>query len=78
MIAEVVDIDKIVISKEFAYGKLEKNEKLEKMEKKDLQYFINYKNDEKVKPLCIKLPKLSRDLNSFRENKMHVLFDQRR
>lgn len=58
--------------------KLEKIEKLEKMEKKDLKYFISYKNDEKVKPLCIKLLKLSRDLNSFKENKMHVLFDQRR
>lgn len=52
-------------------------EKLEKMEKKGSQVFHHYKNDEKGKPLC-KLPKLSRYLNSFKENKMHVLFDQRR
>ena len=53
-------------------------EKLEKMEKKGSQVFHRYKNDEKGKPLCIKLPKLSRYPNSFKENKMHVLFDQRR
>ena len=49
--------------------KLKKKEK-----KKNFKYFIKYKNDEEVKPLCIRFPQMRGYLNGFKENKyMNIL-----
>ena len=51
-----VDVDKIIISDIVFLGK------------KYLQYFIGYKDDEKVNPLCILLPKMSKYTKKFWRN----------
>ena len=46
-------------------------------DKKGLKYFIGYKDDEKVKPLCIMLPKMSGYTKSFNETKyMSILIKE--
>ena len=42
-----VDIDEIMLSNKFSFVK------------NDFKYFIGYKDDKKVKPLCIMFPKIS-------------------
>ena len=43
-----VDINKIIVFKKVSFGK-----------KKKIKYFIGHKDNEKVKPLCAMLPKIS-------------------
>ena len=46
-------------------------------DKKGFKYFIGYKDDEKVKPLCIMLPKMSGYTKSFNETKyMSILIKE--
>ena len=52
-----VNIGKIVISNKVLYGK------------KCFKYFIGYKDDDKIKPLCIMLPKFSGYVKCFDETK---------
>ena len=42
-----VDIDKIMISNKVSFGK------------KGFIYFLGYKNNDEVKPLCVMLPKIN-------------------
>ena len=56
LVDEDVDIDKILISNKFSC-------------KKGYKSFIGYKDDEKVKPLCIMLPQISRRVKRFHETK---------
>ena len=39
-------------------------------------FLIGYKDDKKLRPLCIKLPKMNRNVNSFKEIK-YMSFDFR-
>ena len=64
MALENVDIKKTLIFEGFPYGKIGKNGN-----KKDFKYFIGYKNNNRVKTLCIELPQRDGYLNSFKENK---------
>ena len=52
-----VDIDKLLISKTISF------------DKKGFKHVIGCKHDEKVKPLCIMLPKMSGYKQSFNETK---------
>ena len=42
-----IDINKIVVSNKFPFGK------------QDFEYFITYKDNKKIKPLCIFFPEMS-------------------
>ena len=53
----IADIDKIILSKKVSFRK------------KGFKYFIVYNDDEKVKPICIMLPKITRYVQSFDESK---------
>ena len=59
-----IDIDKITISNKFPCGK------------KGFKYFIGYKNDKKVIPLCVLLPNLSGYVKRF-DNTKCMFFYQR-
>ena len=48
----VIDINKSVVSNKFPFGK------------QDFQYFIGYKDNKKIKPLCIFVP----ETNAYRIN----------
>ena len=56
-----MDIDKILISNKISFGS------------KGFQCFIGYKDDNRIKPLCMVLPKISRYGKRFDETKC-VLF----
>ena len=43
--------------------------------KKDFKYFIGYKNDDKIKPLCITLPKMNGYPKGFAETKYMSFFE---
>ena len=51
------DINKILVSNKVLFGK------------KGFNFFIDYKDDEKAKPLCIMHPKMSRYRKNFNETK---------
>ena len=59
------NIDKLVISDNAPYSK------------KDFKLFIGYKDDDKIKPLCVMLPKMSEYFKCFDETKYMSLFDGR-
>ena len=50
-------INKMIVSKKVLFGK------------KDIQYFIGYKDGKKFRPLCVILPKLSAYGNDFDKTK---------
>ena len=52
-----IDTKKLIISNNVSFGQ------------KGFQYFIGYKVDEKVKPLCISLPRMSGSTKSYKETK---------
>ena len=57
-----MEIDKIIISNKVVFAK------------KGFKYLIDYKNNEKVKQLCIILPKTTRYTKRFDETKYMTLF----
>ena len=56
ILIDVVDINKILVSNKVSY-------------KKGYKYSICYKDYEKIKPLCIMLPQISRRARSFDKTK---------
>ena len=57
-----IDINKIVVSNKVSFGK------------KDLKYFIGYKNAKRNKPLCISLEKMSAYRRDFYETKLYFFY----
>ena len=53
-----IDVEKILISKQESYGT-----------KRPLKYFLGYNNNEYLRPLCIKLPKMIGYDKNFDSNK---------
>ena len=40
-----------------------------KIKQTDAKFFIEYRDDKKISPLCVKLPKIDAHVNSFKETK---------
>ena len=55
-----VDINKILVSNEFAFSKNKKTES---------KYFIRHKMGKKIKPLFVTVPQISRYLNKVKKKK---------
>ena len=53
-----IDVNKLLVSKKESYGK-----------KNSLKYFIGYKDDDVIRPLCIKLPQMIGYVKHFDSNK---------
>ena len=53
-----LDVNKILVSKKQSYGK-----------KNSLKYFIEYNDDDFIRPLCIKLPQMIGYVKHFDNNK---------
>ena len=54
-----IDVDKILVSKKESYGK-----------KRSSKYFIGYNDDDVIRPLCIKFPKMIGYVRYFDSNKI--------
>ena len=54
-----IDINKILVSKKEPYGK-----------NNSLIYFIGYNDNDVIRPLCLKLSKMTGYINKFDENKI--------
>ena len=52
-----IDVDKILISKKEPYGK-----------NNSLKYFIGYNDNDVIRPLCLKLSKMTGYIKKFKEN----------
>ena len=52
-----IDIDKVIVSNKVSFGE------------NGFKYFIGYKDDNKIRPLCIYLPKMSAYRKNFNETK---------
>ena len=52
-----IDIDKVIVSNKVSFGE------------NGFKYFIGYKDDNKIRPLCIYLPKMSAYRKNFDETK---------
>ena len=55
---DVIDVNKILVSKKETYGKYN-----------SLKYFIGYNDNDVIRPLCLKLSKMTGYINEFNENK---------
>ena len=53
-----IDVNKILVSKKEPYGK-----------NNSLIYFIGYNDNDVIRPLCLKLSKMTGYINEFNENK---------
>ena len=53
-----IDVNKILVSKKEPYGT-----------KNALKYFIGYNDNDVIRPLCLKLSKMTGYINEFNENK---------
>ena len=62
-----VDVEKILISDEFAY---------EKNKEKDGKYFIRYKKSEQIRPVAIRLPQMSRYLKDKLKETKYMAFKE--
>ena len=54
-----IDVNKILVSKKEQYGK-----------NNSFIYFIEYNNNDVIRPLCLKLSKMTGYINKFDENKI--------
>ena len=54
---EAIDVNHALVSKKESYGN-----------KNSLKYFIGYSDNDNIRPLCIKLPKMSGYARKFDEN----------
>ena len=54
-----IDVNKILVSKKEPYGK-----------NNSLIYFIGYNDNDVIRPLCLKLSKMTSYINEFNENKI--------
>ena len=52
-----IDVNKILVSKKELYGK-----------KNALKYFIGYNDNDVIRPLCLRLPKMTGFVNKFNKN----------
>ena len=52
-----IDIDKVIVSNKVSFGE------------NGFKYFVGYKDDNKIRPLCIYLPKMSAYRKNFDETK---------
>ena len=57
-----IDIDKLIVSNKLLFGK------------QDFEYFIGYKDSEKIRPLCIFCPQMIIHKRNFDENRQIYLF----
>ena len=53
-----IDVNKILVSKKEQYGKYH-----------SFKYFIGYNDNDVIRPLCLKLSKMTGYINEFNENK---------
>ena len=61
-----IDANKILVSKKEPYGK-----------NNSLIYFIGYDDNDVIRPLCLKLPKMTCYINEFNENKNTITISLR-
>ena len=59
-----LDVNKILVSKKESYGT-----------KNSLKYFIEYNDDDVIRPLCIKLPQMIGYVKNFDSNKATSLIN---
>ena len=60
------DVNKILVSKKEPYGK-----------NNSLIYFIGYNDNDVIRPLCLKLSKMTGYINEFNENKNTIIMSLR-
>ena len=60
------DVNKILVSKKETYGKYN-----------SLKYFIGYNDNDIIRPLCLKLSKMTGYINEFNENKNAITMSLR-
>ena len=63
---DYIDVDKILVSKKQPYGK-----------NNSLKYFIGYNDNDVIRPLCLKLLKMTGYINEFNENKNTITMSLR-
>ena len=61
-----IDVNKILVSKKEPYGT-----------KNALKYFIGYNDNDIIRPLCLKLSKMTGYINEFNENKNTIIMSLR-
>ena len=61
-----IDVNKILVSKKEPYGK-----------NNSLIYFIGYNDNDVIRPLCLKLSKMTSCINEFNENKNSITMSLR-
>ena len=61
-----IDVNKILVSRKEPYGK-----------NNSLIYFIGYNDNDIIRPLCLKLSKMTSYINEFNENKNTILISLR-
>ena len=61
-----IDVNKILVSRKEPYGK-----------NNSLIYFIGYNDNDVIRPLCLKLSKMTSYINEFNENKNTILISLR-
>ena len=61
-----IDVNKILVSKKEPYGT-----------KNALKYFIGYNDNDVIRPLCLKLSKMTGYINEFNENKNTIIMSLR-
>ena len=60
-----IDVNKILVSKKEKYGK-----------NNSFMYFIGYNDNDFIRPLCLKLSKMTGYINRFDENEMSLMVKQ--
>ena len=61
-----IDVNKILVSKKEKYGKYN-----------SFKYFIGYNDNDVIRPLCLKLSKMTGYINEFNENKNTIIMSLR-
>ena len=61
-----IDVNKILVSKKERYGKIN-----------SLIYFIGYNDNDVIRPLCLKLSKMTGYINEFNKNKNTLIMSLR-
>ena len=61
-----IDVNKILVSKKEQYGKYN-----------SFKYFIGYNDNDVIRPLCLKLSKMTGYINEFNENKNTIIMSLR-
>ena len=61
-----IDVNKILVSKKEQYGKYH-----------SFKYFIGYNDNDVIRPLCLKLSKMTGYINEFNENKNTIIMSLR-